>query len=256
MVDFINEVEEELRKDVYNKLLKKFGPYILAILVLVVAATGYLEFQKYQVKVKARAASASYEIAGRLANEGDFQGAISKFVALSDVAPTGYAGLSLSRAAGLKVQLGDLDGAIELFDRSANTFEHRVHKDLSSLKAAYLLMEQERYDDVLVRVTSLMGEDAPYEDLAKELEAQILLKKGSVDQVRTKLTYLSTAPGVAAGIKSRSAQALKLLDTDRPVPNLNDSKQELVIPSPEAAEPETTKTDTVTQDSTQTPKGE
>jgi hypothetical protein len=246
VVDFINEVEEELRKDVYNKLLKKYGPYILAILVVIVASTGFLEFQKYQVKVNARAASASYEIAGRLAKEGDFQAAIDKFVALSDVAPAGYAGLSLSRAAGLKVQLGDLDSAVELFDRSANTFENKVHKDLSSLKAAYLLLEQERYDDVLVRVTSLIGDDAPYQDLAKELEAQVLLKKGSVDQARTKLTYLSTAPGVAAGIKSRSAQALKLLDTDRPVPNLNDSKQELVIPSPEA----------VTPDSTQTPKGE
>ena len=39
MVDFINEVEEELRKDDYNRLLKKYGPLIGAVLSLIVAGT-------------------------------------------------------------------------------------------------------------------------------------------------------------------------------------------------------------------------
>jgi len=33
VVDFINEVEEELRKDEYNRLLRRYGPYILAVIV-------------------------------------------------------------------------------------------------------------------------------------------------------------------------------------------------------------------------------
>ena len=47
MVDFINEVEEELRKDEYNRLLRRYGPYILAVIVAIVAGTGFLEYQKY-----------------------------------------------------------------------------------------------------------------------------------------------------------------------------------------------------------------
>ena len=47
MVDFINEVEEELRKDDYNRLLKKYGPAIGIVLFLIIAGTGFLEYKKY-----------------------------------------------------------------------------------------------------------------------------------------------------------------------------------------------------------------
>jgi len=40
VVDFINEVEEELRKDEYNRLLRRYGPFyyrlLLSLLLLLV----------------------------------------------------------------------------------------------------------------------------------------------------------------------------------------------------------------------------
>ncbi|MCF6275953.1 MAG: hypothetical protein L3J05_09345, partial [Robiginitomaculum sp.] len=61
MVDFINEVEEELRKDKYNQLLRKYGPYIIAAIFMIVAATGYTEYNKSKVSNTAKSASAAYE---------------------------------------------------------------------------------------------------------------------------------------------------------------------------------------------------
>ena len=71
MVDFINEVEEELRKDEYNRLLRRYGPYILAVIVAIVAGTGFLEYQKHAKDKAARATSASYVAASDAAAAGN-----------------------------------------------------------------------------------------------------------------------------------------------------------------------------------------
>lgn len=236
MVDFINEVEEELRKDKYNDLLRKFGPYIVALIVMIVAATGYMEYKKSKIANTAKSASAAYMSAGRLETSGDIQGAMDKFIALSKVAPDGYAGLSLTRAAGLKVQLGDLDGAVSLFDQAAEKFSKPIHKDLASLKSAYILLDQGLYDDVQARAGLLAVDGAPYADLAKEILAQAALKSGDTAAARTQFTYLSNAPGVLDGVKIRASQALALINANRPVVKLDSEaiKDELPAPEPEA----------------------
>ena len=244
MVDFINEVEEELRKDKYNDLLKKFGPFIVAVIVAIVAVAGYIEFKKYTDGVAAREASASFVVADKLAESGDLQSAIDKFVALAEVAPPGYAGLSLTRAAALKVQLGDLSGAVNLLDQSAAAYVKPVHKDLAGLKAAYILMDEGRYDDVKARASALSTDKAPFEDLAKELLAHAALQSGDEAAARTQFTYLSNVPGVLPGVKNRAEQSLLLMNANRtvPAPTLEEGTDDVVVPAPEAIQPESVNT--------------
>ncbi len=244
MVDFINEVEEELRKDKYNQLLRKFGPYIVAVIIVIVAATGVYEYRNYAISQTAKAASAAYESAGKIEKSGDLQAAIAKFTDLAEVAPDGYAGLALVRAAGLKVRLGDMNAAVALFDQAAAKFDQPLHKDLASLKAAYILLDLGRYSDVQARLGVLAVDGAPYQNLAKELLAQAAFRSGDIETARTGFTYLSNAPGVAKGIQSRAAQALALINVEHalPLPTLPDldpaSNQDTVAPKPELPEPE------------------
>lgn len=243
MVDFITEVEEELRKDKYNELLRKYGPYIVALVVILVAVAGFSEFRKYRTGVEARATSASYVGAAELAAAGNLQAAIEKFTALSAVAPEGYSGLSLTRAAALKVRLGDLDSAVTLYDKSAATFTLERHKHLASLKAAYILMDQGRYDDVRTRTTALSKNDAPYRDLARELAAVAALETGDVASARTQLAYLANAPGVLPNVKARAGQSLALLNAVRPASGPQDGSVDQTlqdIPQPGSASPEDT----------------
>ena len=94
MVDFINEVEEELRKDDYNRLLKKYGPAIGVVLFLIVAGTGYMEYRKYAADKKAQAVSAIYTAADKQLDDGKPDEAVAAFVELSSTGPEGYSGLS------------------------------------------------------------------------------------------------------------------------------------------------------------------
>jgi len=161
VVDFINEVEEELRKDDYNRLLKKYGPLIGGVLFLVVAGTAYLEWREHAQDKAAQKIAAVYTAADDTLEAGNNDAAASQFVSLADTAPDGYAGLSLMRAAAIRHEQGDLAGAIIHFDQAAAKFTSPRHKQLAQLKAAYLLADQGAYSDVISRLNGLTEEEEP-----------------------------------------------------------------------------------------------
>lgn len=231
MVDFINEVEEELRKDKYNALLRKYGGYILAILVGIVLVAGFLEYKNGKDGRAARAASASFVSANKLAEAGNTDAAIEKFTALAELAPKGYAGLSYSRAADLELKRGNKEKAVQYLDKAAEKFENPIHKDLAAYKAALIVMDLGRVDDVLARTKALIYDDAPYGDLARELSAQANLKAGRLGEARTQFKYLVNIPGVLPGVKARARQAISLLNAESVQPK--DGKNPIPAPTPE-----------------------
>jgi len=214
VVDFINEVEEELRKDEYNRLLKKFGPLLVAIVALIIGGTAYMEWQKSSEDKAARATSYAYVQAGKLASDGNNDQAIKEFLAISEKAPSGYAGLSLMRAAAISMREGERAEAVSFFDRAAQTFEKPRHKQLAQIKAAYILAGDGRYDDVRSRLGTLAQADQPYEFLARELLGFAAMQNGDMSAAREQFSYLSTIPGVTDTIASRAAQYLSLMEVD------------------------------------------
>ena len=237
MVDFINEVEEELRKDEYNRLLRRYGPLIVAVIVAIVAVTGYMEYQKFSKDKAARATSASYVAASDKAAAGNVDQSISDFMDIADKAPAGYAGLSLVRAAALKLEAGDSAEAVRLLDRAAGVFETRRHEQLAQIKAAYILANDGAYSDVINRLGPLMEKDAPYEFLARELMGFAALKSGDETLAREQFGYLESIPGVPATIKERAKQNLSLMRT---------ADAAAAMQAPEPVAPETAPLETAT----------
>lgn len=229
MVDFISEVEEELRKDDYNKFLRKFGPLILGLLVAVVVAVGVVEWRDYSKDRTARAASFSYLEADQLLQDGKVDQSRLAFLALADVAPDGYAGLSLMRAAIISGEQGNDAEAVRLYDAASNRFELDRHAQLAALKSAYIVANGGEWGDVELRVARLAAEGAPYEFLARELLATAALNQGKMDQARAEFSYLDTIPGVPETVARRAQQALVLIVTNEAEgPNLT-------LPTPEAS---------------------
>ncbi len=214
MVDFINEVEEELRKDEYNVLLRRYGPYLLGVVIAIVAATGFLEWRKSTKDKAARSTSAAFVQANDLAAAGDTEMAARHFLAIADKAPEGYAGLSVLRAAAIELDEGNTSKAVALFDRAASIFTTERHKQLAQLKAAYILANEGQYGDVSNRVEVLATKDAPYEFLARELKAFVALQYGKPEIARQEYSYLSTIPGVPDSIQQRADQSLSLMTVE------------------------------------------
>ena len=213
MVDFINEVEEELRKDDYNRLLKKFGPLIGVILFLVLAGTGYIEYRKYADDKKAQAVSAIYTAADTQLDSGQADDAVTAFVDLGETGPEGYAGLALMRAAAILQNQGDPESAIRYFDQAAEKFTSARHKQLAQLKSAYLLADLGAYSDVIGRMTPLAEKDAPYEYLARELLGYAHAESGDAASAREQFAFLTSVPGVPPTVKQRAEQSMALMST-------------------------------------------
>jgi len=213
VVDFINEVEEELRKDDYNRLLKKYGPAIGVVLFLIIAGAGFIEYRKYADDKKAQAVSAIYTAADKQLDDGNPDEAVAAFVELSSTGPEGYSGLSLMRAAAIRQDQGDTIGAVRFFDKAAETFSVDRHKQLAQLKAAYLLADQGAYSDVIGRVAPLSETEAPYEFLARELLGYAHAESGDLAAAREQFAYLTSVPGVPATVKQRAEQSMALMST-------------------------------------------
>ncbi|MGB6230248.1 MAG: tetratricopeptide repeat protein [Litorimonas sp.] len=211
MVDFISEVEEELRKDDYNKFLRKFGPLIIGLLIGVVLVVAFLEWRDWSEDRTARAASLSYLQADDLLQDGNPDAASRAFLALADVAPDGYAGLSLMRAAIIAADAGNGAEAVRLYDAASARFDNRRHADLAALKAAYVVANRGDWNDVEQRAGRLAETDAPYEFLARELLATALANLGRMDEARAEFTYLDTIPGVPQTVARRAEQALVIM---------------------------------------------
>jgi hypothetical protein len=238
VVDFINEVEEELRKDDYNRLLKKYGPFIGIILFLIVAGSGFLEYRKYANDKEAQAVSAVYTAADKKLDQGQPDEAVAGFVELGATGPEGYAGLALMRAAAIRQDQGDLAGAIRHFDQAADKFSIPRHKQLAQLKAAYLLADQGAYSDVIARVTPLAETDAPYEFLARELLGYAFSESGDASSAREQFAYLTSIPGVPATVKQRAEQSMALMSTKSSISAPEPITESVTQPQEEATDDE------------------
>jgi len=145
------------------------------------------------------------------AQDGNQAGAVSQLIELASVAPEGYAGLSLMQAAAIKLEAGEREEAVRLFDEAAQKFSRPRHAQLAQLKAAYILAGNGAYDDVQGRVGPLIAKDAPYEFLARELLGFAAQQSGDKDGALEQYSYLESIPGVPPSIKERAKQSLSLM---------------------------------------------
>lgn len=215
MVDFISEVQEELRKDDYNRWLKKYGPLLGAVIFLIVAGTAYLQWQDSRAEKLSEDTSYEYiEIVDTIGS-GESK-AVSAFTSLSEAGPDGYAWVSLKRAAELELDKGNKDAAVALFDKAAAAAPKVRHKQLAQLKASYILASQGNFEAVKTRLPALIEKDQPFQFLARELMALAAQKTGDVKTARMHLAYIEANPGASESVVRRAKQNLMLLNYEAP----------------------------------------
>ena len=139
VVDIFDEVEEELRAERTQRLLKKYGGAMVAAAVLVVAAVGAWQGWRWWEARHDLAVAGQYltamSVADSAANDKAMQQqALAEFDRVASAAPAGYRTLARLRAAALKAQTGDIAGATRLWDAVAtDSSAAPLLRDLASL---------------------------------------------------------------------------------------------------------------------------
>ena len=216
VVDIFDEVEDDLRAERTEKLLKKYAWVLIAIVVGVIgAAAGWQLWTRYKNQQDA-AAAAQYislqTVLQQSAPSGPGQRAALDALAAS--APEGYKTLARLRAAGLTADAGDLTGAVTLWNAvAADSAADPLLRDLASLLATQRQID--KGDPVLLeaRLKPLAELGIRWAPLAEELLAVLDLRQGRVDDARKKLQMLSMLGDAPPGLRTRAAALLAGLGT-------------------------------------------
>jgi hypothetical protein len=212
VADIFDEIQEDLRAERVQRLLKRYGWLIIAFAVLVVGAVIAWELHT-QASDRANAAAASRYIAAINAIESGPGGAshpdqLPALDQLAASAPEGYKTLARLRAAGLKAQGGDLAGAESLWNAvAADPNVGRLLRDFAVLVAAQHELDHGSPEALQARLKPLAEPDNPWSALAREQLAVLDLRLGKTADARKALQALSTDFLAPQGVRAR-AQAL------------------------------------------------
>ncbi len=213
MVDVFEEVEEHLRSDQYEVLVRKYLPWAGGVLAAgLLIALSYWGFTEYQLQ-GAQKASQAYAQGLDSLQKGDSNGAYTLFGQAAKSSSPVYKALALMQQAGVKADQKQTAAAVKLLDEAAKADPDPVIADFASLKAAYLLLDTSPYPAMEARLTPLTDAKRPYGPLAREALAVAKLMAGKIKEARSDFVVLSLLPEASDDIRERAQAAKAMIDS-------------------------------------------
>jgi hypothetical protein len=213
LVDFVEEVEEQLRAERYATIARLYLPWFVALLLAVVigwlGVWGYDNWRNRNIGV----ASLAYDKALSALASGDQAGAYDSLGAIAKDGPSAYRALALMQQANIRLTAGKGDIAAGLFDAAAKAAPNAILRDLASLRAAQAVMDIAPYPQVAARLTPLIGDKRPFALQAREMLAMAKLQAGMTQEARGDFNALSLTLGVTPGMRARAQSAIALIDS-------------------------------------------
>lgn len=207
----IQEVDEDLRRDQYRLLWKRFGNHMIAaVIAVVLVVAGYQGWQEWQSRQRQKEA-AQFQAAQDLLTQG--KGAES-LEALAKLAADGHTGFSLAanmRRAEQLIGQGDVTAAASIYDQVANSSGPALYRDLASLKLAFLTLDSEDPAKLEGKIAPLSALSNPWHFSATEILALLAQKKGDVRHAVELYKQLADDLQAPSGIRARAAEMLAIL---------------------------------------------
>ena len=199
---FIREVEQELRSDRFKALWKRFGPFIIAGAVLIVALTAAWRGWLTYTEARANASGDAYLRAIELAEDGERDAALVALAELEESGAGRYDLLARMRAASLIAQ-DRPEEAITAFASVADDAQTPpAIADVARLRAGYLLVDHGTPGEVNAMVGRLAVEGDPMRHSAREALALAALGAGDTERAAERFREIvadrETPPGIAA----------------------------------------------------------
>ena len=213
MSDIFREVDEEVRRERLEQLWRRYGTYITAVALVVLACVGAWRGYIYWEERKAAEAGAAYEAASGLADAGKHSEAEAAFAKLASEGTAGYRSLARFREAA-QLGLSDPKAAIAAYDALARDASlGQSMQDLAAVRAALLLVDTASYQDLRARLEPLTAADRPFRHSARELLAFGAWRAGDSAAARQWIEAVVSDPTSPGSIRTR-VDVLSALTSD------------------------------------------
>jgi len=212
VADIFEEVDEELRRDRAKILWDKYGKIVVAVAVLIVlATTGNVFWRNYTEGQRIENARQFLEASGLAATSQQDQ-AIDAFLTLAADAQAGYALIARFRAAGLKADAGDAEGAVADYRAlAADGDVEPLYREFAVLMAVMSEGDSADPGALLQDLEPLSAAGKPWRHTARELAAVQHLRLGDSARAREVLTELADDLEAPRGVRARASELLRAL---------------------------------------------
>jgi hypothetical protein len=219
MTDLFREIDEEIRQDRALEIWKKYGNYIIAVALLIVAGTAGYRIYAHFEQQKVEALGLRFQVALEASTAGRSEDAAKEFQAIAAEGAKGYAILARFRAA---ADLGTVNKpeAIKLYDAlAADSSLPLVLQGLARLRAATLAVDDISFDELKTRVEPLLPQGGPWAGLARELLGTKKLAANDYKAAGEYFDAIITDDAAPASVKQRATMFLALVKSSAPQAN-------------------------------------
>ncbi len=209
---FFREVNEEIRQEQARALWDRYGPYALALAVLVVLATAGFVAWEYWTTSRANRSGDAFSQALTLANEGKNDEALGALEQLEADGYGAYPLLARMRAATVLAAKGDAAGAVASFDQvAADTSIPGAIRDMANLRAALILVDTGSYADVSARAEALTADANPLRHTAREALGLAAWKEGRASDALKLFEQIASDEGAPRNNRERATLLAELI---------------------------------------------
>ena len=212
MTEIFQEIDEDIRRERYQKLWKKYGKYFIgSIITFIILAASYIAWQNYAENIKKNEVL-FYESAVKLHQEESWNKSINKLEQFSS-SSSGYYSLSKFMLASTLINIGKTSEAIEVYEKMKD--DNKIDQVFRELAAFNIILNN--FDNLSnlqlqERLSPFLNEASPWFYSAQELEAFRLINIGKKSEAKAIILSLSNNSEAPSGIRSRAAELLMVID--------------------------------------------
>lgn len=208
--DIFREVDEEVRREQLKKLWDRYGNYVVAAAVLLVAAVAVWRGYMWWEAKKAAETGAAFEAATTLAEAGKRSEAETAFAKIATDGTAGYRHLARMREAAELAQ-GDAKAAIAAYDQIvADRAVGPVLQDLAALRAGALLIDTGALEEAQRRLEPLAANDRTFRHTAREFLVLAAWRAGDATAAKRWFDLIMTDAQTPAATRSRVEMLMAL----------------------------------------------
>lgn len=195
MVDFIDEVNDDLRQQQFTRFWQRVGAYVVAVSVVIVLATvGTVLWQNYR-ESRQNAAAEAFLAADKDARSQRYEEAAREYAAVAKKDAQGFTELAKMREAYVLSKAGENGKAIAAYNTVINDAgADKGARALSRIYAAMLMTRENQPAEEIQKMLSPLAKnnDNPFSAFAREQIAYVVLQDGDAKKAHGILVELST----------------------------------------------------------------
>ncbi len=208
----IQEIDEAVRKEHYEKLWQKHGrTALVACAALVICIGGYSWWHDHETTVLEGATAKLADTLQRL--QPGKEAEIGTILAAdASTAPSGIALIERFYAASLAANSGNTEGALaQLTTIQNDPSVTSLYRDLAKLLSIQAQLDTADAATLKTQLDPLAADGAPWRFSAREMQALLSLRQHDIAAAKATLESLTTDPNAPASLKERAGQILATL---------------------------------------------